>query len=351
MYHNSYGAALSNNPFIDDPTNTRSRFPDISTTTSSPPVQTTSQFTSWIQPGMSTTQHTGYSIQQHQQPQQQQQLFPQYQQPQQQQQAQYQYQAANFPGPSPVASATSTGSGFQPSSAFGQQMAAHISGSSYGYLSSQPQQQQQQYHPVQQQLQANQHYIAQFDPYGAISQGWDGSHSQQQQQQPIQTQSSSNSSIGSFGSATHPSNQTTSRSSNGALHPREFVRTYKREVESWDPYTWKQLLGSFEQLKEAWDVRKREVAGRLAQMQQQMQYMGAGTNYYQMQQIQQEGPRLQTLAREAETNFDSVTASTFQMQEVFQGYRQSGDAASKRRVREATNVALKSLPDWPQPMF
>lgn len=35
------------------------------------------------------------------------------------------------------------------------------------------------------------------------------------------------------------------------------------------------------------------------------------------------------------------------MQEVFQGYRQSGDQASKRRVREATNAALQSLPDWP----
>jgi len=46
---------------------------------------------------------------------------------------------------------------------------------------------------------------------------------------------------------------------------------------------------------------------------------------------------------------DSVAASTFQMREVFQHYRQSGDWASKRRVREATNAALQSLPDWPQP--
>ena len=36
------------------------------------------------------------------------------------------------------------------------------------------------------------------------------------------------------------------------------------------------------------------------------------------------------------------------MQEVFQHYRQSGDLASKKRVREATNAALQSLPDWPQ---
>lgn len=47
---------------------------------------------------------------------------------------------------------------------------------------------------------------------------------------------------------------------------------------------------------------------------------------------------------------DTIAASVFQMQEVFQGYRQSGDLASKRRVREATNAALQSLPGWPQPL-
>ena len=46
---------------------------------------------------------------------------------------------------------------------------------------------------------------------------------------------------------------------------------------------------------------------------------------------------------------DSVAASTFQIEEVFSGYRQSGDLSSKRRVREATNAALQSLPNWPQP--
>ena len=48
---------------------------------------------------------------------------------------------------------------------------------------------------------------------------------------------------------------------------------------------------------------------------------------------------------------DSVAASSYQMHEVFQGYRQSGDFASKRRVREATNAALSNLPDWPTPTF
>jgi hypothetical protein len=44
---------------------------------------------------------------------------------------------------------------------------------------------------------------------------------------------------------------------------------------------------------------------------------------------------------------DSVAASSFQMHEVFANYRQSADLASKQRVREASNAAITSLPDWP----
>lgn len=82
--------------------------------------------------------------------------------------------------------------------------------------------------------------------------------------------------------------------------------------------------------------------GVIAQGQSGMAYGG-----YFAQQIQQEAARLQQLLREAESNFDSVAASHFQMQEVFHGYRQSGDAASKARVREATNASMKGLPGWP----
>lgn len=39
------------------------------------------------------------------------------------------------------------------------------------------------------------------------------------------------------------------------------------------------------------------------------------------------------------------------MQEVFTGYRQSGDLASKRRVRESINAALANLPDWPPRLY
>ena len=44
---------------------------------------------------------------------------------------------------------------------------------------------------------------------------------------------------------------------------------------------------------------------------------------------------------------DTVVAAKFQMQEVEGGYRQSGDLASKKRVRESINAALTNLPDWP----
>lgn len=47
---------------------------------------------------------------------------------------------------------------------------------------------------------------------------------------------------------------------------------------------------------------------------------------------------------------DTITACTFQLQEVFTNYRQSGDPGSKRRVREACNAAITGLPDWPSPL-
>ena len=46
---------------------------------------------------------------------------------------------------------------------------------------------------------------------------------------------------------------------------------------------------------------------------------------------------------------DSASASMFQFEESFKGYRQSGDTSSKKRVREATNAALQCLPKWAEP--
>jgi hypothetical protein len=98
-------------------------------------------------------------------------------------------------------------------------------------------------------------------------------------------------------------------------------------------------------LKRSWETRKNELKGKLGGLQAQLGYAG----YYDRTQIQQEGNRIQGLLNEAQSNFDSASASMYQFEESFKGYRQSGDASSKRRVREATNAALQYLPKWPEP--
>jgi len=164
-------------------------------------------------------------------------------------------------------------------------------------------------------------YLAEFDPYASIGQGWDGSSGQtrqQQQRQPQQQQT--------YGQPT----------TNENLHPREFIRKYKVELESWDTVTWKQMQNTFESLKAAWEKRMHEIEARLKQV---------STNWGMA--AQQEMQQGQHLLKDAESKFSSVAASTFQIKEVLQGYRHSTDIASKRRVREAMNAALQSLPDWP----
>ena len=140
---------------------------------------------------------------------------------------------------------------------------------------------------------------------------------------------------------------TTSTSPTGNSHPREYLRTHKAEIESWDGYAWQQLLNSFDNLKAAWEGRAKELEGKIGQLQMQLQYGGA---YYPAQ-IQQEQARLQGLLREAQSYSDSITASTFQLREVKEGYRQSSDHASKRRVRESSNAAVSGLPDWPPQVY
>ncbi|KAF8739398.1 hypothetical protein AX14_009770 [Amanita brunnescens Koide BX004] len=299
----------SNNPFLDDPSNSSARFPDISASVQ----ETTSQYASWIGP-----QPTGYVTQ----------AYPQYQQ------TQYTVQTTQPTGYNPLQA--------QPTGVYGQQ---HISGSSYGYLAGQTTSQQTPaYRPAQQQILSNPGYAAQFDPYAPIGQGWEGATPANRSPPQLLSQTTS---VGSFGVPTSQQTPTTSRSASGLLHPREFVRTYKSEIERWDNHTWKQLLNGFESLKDAWSARKQELATKAGQLQQQIQY----ADYYQAQQIQQEGSRLQGLWKEAEANSDSVAASTFQMREVYSGYRHSPDLASKRRVREATNAALRIIPDWPQQFY
>ncbi|SJL09628.1 uncharacterized protein ARMOST_13008 [Armillaria ostoyae] len=302
--YNGYGAsgpAITNNPFVTDPTSSESRFPDISGAD-----HTNGQYTSWLQPGASSSyQQTGF-----------QQQLPQYN------------SGYGSPGGylSPVSPQQTSGFG-QPW--MGQPVSSGPQGSSYGYLQGQTvQSQPQAYNPAQQQLQNNPGYVAQFDPYSSVGQGWDGgtTTNTNSTQTPIST----------------------SKSPAGFSHPREYLRTHKAELESWNAYAWKQLLGTFDAVKDAWEARKKELQDNIGQFQVQMQYGGGG---YHPAQLQQEIMRLQGLTKEADFNFDSVAASSFQMHEVFQNYRQSGDLASKRRVREACNAALTSLPDWPSQIY
>lgn len=258
MYNNAYSTpAFTNNPFINDPTNAQSRFPDLS----SPSPSNSTQYTQWLQPAPNpnATTYLTQPTNLHQQ--------------QQQQSQQYgSVQSGYFiSGPSQQQTALP----FQPSSSFGQQMAATISGSSYGYLQGQVQPQQTEYNPVQQQLQSPT-YIAQFDPYASIGQGWDGhGQSQSQGQTPPAT-------------GGYPTSPSTSPS--GDLHPRDYIRNHKLELEAWDSYAWKQLLNSFDALKNSWDERTNNLGSQVAQLQQQLAYSGGG---YYSGQIQQEGVRLQ----------------------------------------------------------
>ncbi|EKM58379.1 uncharacterized protein PHACADRAFT_252650 [Phanerochaete carnosa HHB-10118-sp] len=239
--------------------------------------------------------------------------------------------------------AQSTGRPFQPASSFGQQLASQVNGA-YGQQpvpQQQQQQQQQQYsgyptppqygtaygYPQQQQPQQTQ-YLAEFDPYA-----------------PQQTSAQG---------------QGPSQNKYQTPHPRDYVRNNKQGLESWDSYAWKQVMNCFDTLKDAWANRKKELEARMNAVSGQGLFGGGGYGggysygnqygrYGQQQQYAQaqEYSRLEQLAKQADSNVDIVVAASFQMNEAHDGYRQSGDLASKKRVREAINAALGNLPDWP----
>ncbi|EIM90944.1 uncharacterized protein STEHIDRAFT_144434 [Stereum hirsutum FP-91666 SS1] len=251
-----------------------------------------------------------------------------------------------------------TGSGFAPSSQFGQQAMGQMNGFGTGYPQQQQQQQQQQQGygygqqpygqlPQQQQNQpyGGNSYLSQFDPYSP-------SNSNPSSQPGYSSTPGPNSSYYGGGA---PS------SANGP-HPRQYVNTHKSELETWDTVSWKQALSTFESLKNAWEERKRAVEGRIRAMGGTVGGapglfagggggMGGGYGGYGYNPQQQEIDRLNELAKEATSNIDTVAAASFQMSEVVNGYRHSGDLASKRRVRESSNAALAGLPDWPPQGF
>ena len=271
MYGNSYGSysspppELSNNPFIDHSSNALTRYPEVGGLTSS----TDPQFASWVGQSSGVPQQQGYNTYN--------------QQPAQQQYAAnwggsppYQTQGSGFAYPQQ----TSGGGGtqFQPSSFFGQQLSSAIDAG--GFIQGGPGYQQQQltsgygipngYNaiggtpgqiqipvaPYQQTGLVNPGYPSEFDPYASIGQGnWEGQQQQQRQQQQQQQQQQGGGLT--KGGTLNPQTD---------LHPNEFIRNYKTELETWDAYAWKQLMNSLDSLKEAWEKRMKELDGRVKQL-------------------------------------------------------------------------------------
>ena len=285
--YTGYGSAsppLTNNPFLaQTDQSVTSRFPDIS----SPNHNPGSPFASWP----SGSSITGG-------------IFPQQQQSSPYPQSPVQYPYGSQPGYSPGYFSPPTQTFPSPppqnyDNPFGQQQqfasaSPYVSGSSYAYLSGAQQQPNPTYNPVQQQLQSNQRYLAQFDPYGPIGQGWEGGASSNNNILSSITPSVSTGSTLSTASSTSSSFSGSSFGvgPKGDSHPRDYIRTHKSQIEAWDSSAWKQFLNSFEALKLAWEERKAEFVmrakGVLAQGQSGMAYGG-----YIAQQIQQEATRLQ----------------------------------------------------------
>ncbi|KAI6099773.1 hypothetical protein F5141DRAFT_1143492 [Pisolithus sp. B1] len=313
-------AAFSNNPFLDDPSNPYTRFPDITASSSlqSPPQHSQAGY------GTGYADNTQYQGQQ----------YPYWQQQQQQQQnsGQYPGQAqtqnqSHFASTSYTPQYTNTshqfmsqptGAGFQfqPTGVFGQQ----ASSQQYGYNNDG--------------LYSNQSYPQQFSP------------SYLSEFDPYAPKASFSGSSGGNGPR-------------GEQHPRDFLRSHKAELEAWDPYSWKQLINSCEALKDAWMIRKRHAESIVRQYGGgggSPGFFGSAPQGYGYNNSHIEGWKQNNFSgwfngvAQIQTHSDTAAASVFQLQEVYSSYRQSGDLASKRRVRQATNAALTGLADWPGPL-
>ena len=137
------------------------------------------------------------------------------------------YGQPQFQAPQP----TGGGSGFQPSSAFGQHLQAQMTG--YG--------QQQQHYAQQPQRQGA--FLSDLDPLN-IPPGWGGG--------------SAPPSASPYSGHPGPSAPSPAPTSSYRIedHPREVVRKHKPQLEVWDAYAWKQAIGAYEGLQKAWEERK-----------------------------------------------------------------------------------------------
>jgi len=292
---NGYGSAgvtsppLTNNPFIDHTASTLQRFPDIS---QPPHVVDPSQSTGW---------GDGAGQQFQQQPSQ---FQNQMLQLQLQQRQTNMMNSANSTGMAMVPIQQPQPTGFQMQSSFGQGVRG---GTSYSYLSGtgqlpiQQQQLQTSYHPAQRQLQ-NPGYVSQFDPYAGVGQTTTTTTAITTNL-PSTTGSSGTQYFSSSSMNTPVSTQSMPLSTTtGDQHPRNYIRTHKMLIESWDRSTWNTFLDLFERLKKNWEMRKKELEVRMGVLNTQvstlqMQTEAAGSlgyaGYLQVQQYQQEASRIQ----------------------------------------------------------
>ncbi|KAL7006495.1 hypothetical protein EMMF5_003916 [Cystobasidiomycetes sp. EMM_F5] len=272
----------------------------------------------------------GYGQQQQQQPMQQQYSGygqPSYAQQQPQQGTMYSQPSGSMQYQQPQA----TGA-FQPQSSFGQYLQsqggtvnfgvpqssqysgsmAHQAGSS-AFYTAQPQ-------PL------NNQHVADLDPYS-------GRYGQQQQQpqqqqygyapspQPPQQQQQQQP---SFSQNQQPPQE------NFGEHPRHFMRANASVLETWDKTAWARVRALLSQLEKSWESRKRSV------MEWQTWNLGSDDR-----------DEVEKLRKEADNNIDVIAAYTIQIKEVFENYRHSSDQSSRAQVKQAMNLGLSSLPDWP----
>ncbi|KAH8926805.1 hypothetical protein BT69DRAFT_1347740 [Atractiella rhizophila] len=239
----------------------------------------------------------------------------QYQQQQQFQQPQFSQPQQAYSQPQFLSSTPSV-SGFQPTSSFGQglqpqygqqQQQPFYGGGGMGGMTAQPTGFYSSPSPMPQAP------VADLDPYSSIS-SWGG-------QAPPTTIGYQTTTVWvPSPSPSIPVNEN---------HPKGYVQSHRQDLEKWDPYNWKQLIGKYDGLEKSWKERLDDIE-----------------KLFGWRKDAHGSSRYQDLKKDCEDKIGLISASKFQCSEVEQSYRHSSDSTSRSRVRQALNDSLKSLPEF-----
>ncbi|KAF8526319.1 hypothetical protein BU17DRAFT_62300 [Hysterangium stoloniferum] len=295
--HMSRSPQPANNPFLESSASTR--FPALDEDQYQPSLQSPQSYSSQsVSPSPSHFQRSSYGMQQQQ--------FNQWS-GQQQSPGGYN-QGGGYAGH--VFAPQPSGLGSQPYGGpfpYGaQQPQLQVQTQYTGYPQFQPS-----HMPLQQQYQQP-NPISEFDPYSGLPASPNG--------------------LSTPTLVSQPTGQPQRLGPSGQQHPRAFIRSHKVQLDTWNSFSWKQALGTFEELKSAWETRRGDLQKHL--------YSGQYLTAVDIANIK-------AMIKQSESNIDAVAASFLQMQEVSESYKHSVDAAGKQRVREALNAGLRDLPDWP----